>query len=129
MTLNNEESEDMFYNALCNAVGTGYMMGYGLMLEINDNHYSVVKESLAKKGQEHPCYEDIAMERLRMGYGLTMVDDEEGEYTRTITIKDVHERVSKMPEQHLADMIGGTDDVITADVLIQTVFFEDIIFG
>lgn len=130
MILSNEESEDMFYNALCNAVGTGYMQGYGLELETNDNHYGVVKKSLLDKGQEHPCYEDMVMERLRMGLPLTIVDEEgEGEMTRTITIKDVHERISKMPEKHLADMIGGTDDVVTADVLLQTVFFEDIIFG
>ena len=65
-----------------------------------------------------------------MGGSLTFVDIEcEGEYTRTISLADVHKRVAKTPIDHLMDMIKETDDAVTADVLIQTVFFEDIIFG
>jgi len=67
---------------------------------------------------------------LKDGKELTMVDHEcEGEYTRSISIKDVHERVSKTPIRHLMNMINEEDDAETADVVLQTVFFEDVIFG
>ena len=59
-----------------------------------------------------------------------MVDHEcDGEYTRSISIKDVHERVSKTPIRHLMDMINEDGDAVTSDVVLQTVFFEDVIFG
>jgi hypothetical protein len=77
-----------------------------------------------------PCFEDVLMEMLRMGKTLTMVDEEgEGDNNSTITLKDVHERVSNTPVRHLMDMINEDDDADTADVIIQTVFFNEIIFG
>jgi hypothetical protein len=72
------------------------------------------------------------MEMLRMGYSLIMVDEEgdgDEDSNSTITLKDVHERVSKAPVRHLMDMINENDDAETADVIIQQVFFNDIIFG
>lgn len=35
----------------------------------------------------------------------------------------------KTPIDHLMDAINQEDDAITADVILQTVFYEDIIFG
>jgi hypothetical protein len=67
---------------------------------------------------------------LKDGKKLTMIDHEcEGEYTRSITIKDVHKRVSQTPIRHLMNMINEEDDAETADVVIQSVFFKDVIFG
>lgn len=122
--LNAKESEEYFYNALCN--GLGYMGGYGLEFECDENEYKKSR----KKLPEGVCYEDVLMQMLRDGYELTMVDVEcEGEYTRSINLKDVHDRVQNTPLRHLQDMISENDDAETADVILQTVFFEDIIFG
>ena len=121
--LTNEESETMFHNALCN--GLGYMSGYGLEFEYSDKQYSAAKTKL-----QSPCFEDVLMQILRDGGSLTFVDVEcDGEYTRSVSLADVHDRVQKTPLRFLTDMINEEDDAETADVVLQTVFFEEIIFG
>lgn len=132
--LTKEESEKYFHNALCN-IG-GLMRGYGLEFDYKGNDYKNAKRSLQNKMDEGTipkeviCTEDIFMEILRIGKPLKFVDVEgQGEYTREILLKDVHDRVQKTPLGHLNDMINEQDDAITADVILQTVFFEDIIFG
>ena len=114
-----QESETMFHNALCN--GLGYMSGYGLEFEYSDKQYSAAKTKL-----QSPCFEDVLMQILRDGGSLTFVDVE---YTRSVSLADVHDRVQKTPLRFLTDMINEEDDAETADVVLQTVFFEEIIFG
>jgi len=119
-----KESEDYFYNALCN--GLGYMIGYGLSVDYDKKDYQNAKKSLG----ESPCYEDVLMEMLRKGGKLTLIDEEcGGEYTRSITLKEIHERVQKTEHRFLLDMVNEEDDADTADQILQTVFFEEIIFG
>jgi hypothetical protein len=125
-----QESEEYFYNALCN--GLEYTTsGYGLSLDYSDEDFADAKTKMGiDKPGILPCFEDVLMEMLRMGKTLTMVDEEgEGDNNSTITLKDVHERVSNTPVRHLMDMINEDDDADTADVIIQTVFFNEIIFG
>lgn len=118
-----QESETMFHNALCN--GLGYMSGYGLEFEYSDEQYSAAKTKL-----QSPCFEDVLMQILRDGGSLTFVDVEcDGEYTRSVSLADVHSRVQQTPLRFLTDMINEQDDAETADVMLQTVFFEEIIFG
>lgn len=125
ISLTKKESEEYFYNALCNAVGTGYMNSYGIEMDFNSDDYKSAKTKL-----KSPCFEDVLMQILRDGKQLILTDIEgEGENTKSINLTDVHERVCKMPVNHLMDMIEQNDDAITADVLIQTVFYSEIIFG
>jgi hypothetical protein len=126
--LNSKESEEYFFSALCN--GLGYVRGYGLELTCTDKDYNAAKSRLFKKNpKETICFEDVYMEILRGGKSIKMVDHESGEYTKTINLQDIHERVQKTPIRHLTDMIEENDDATTADVILQTVFFEDVIFG
>jgi hypothetical protein len=123
--LTQEESEKYFHTALCNAVGTGYMNSYGIELCYNDEDYEAAKTKL-----ESPCFEDVLMQILRDGKTLTLSDIEgNGTNNASITLKEVHERVSLTPIQHLSDLIAENDDAVTADVIIQSVFYKDIIFG
>ena len=126
-----QESEEYFYNALCN--GLGYVSSYGISLDYSDEDYADAKKKLGVERPDFfPCFEDVLMEMLRMGYSLIMVDDEgdgDEENNSTITLKDVHEKVSKAPVRHLMDMINENDDAETADVIIQQVFFNEIVFG
>lgn len=118
-----QESETMFHNALCN--GLGYMSGYGLEFEYSEEQYRAAKTKL-----QSPCFEDVLMQILRDGGSLTFVDVEcDGEYTRSVSLADVHSRVQQTPLRFLTDMINEQDDAETADVMLQTVFFEEIIFG
>jgi len=122
------ESETIFHNALCN--GLGYVEGYGIELDFNKQDYARAATFLKQGATDTICYEQVLMQILKDGKKLTMIDHEcEGEYTRSITIKDVHKRVSQTPIRHLMDMINEDDDAVTADVVIQSVFFKDVIFG
>lgn len=130
--LTHQESEQYFYNALCN--GLGEMSGYGLELEYNGKHslneYDIAKQHLLDEGKTGICYEDVLMQILKDGNTLTMVDIEgDGEYTRSITLQDVHNKVQNTQFGHLMSMINECDDAITADVILQTVFFDEIVFG
>lgn len=124
-----QESEEMFHNALCN--GLSYISGYGLVLETDEQDYQAAKQSLKQKNPDQGiCYEDVLLEVLRLGKTLSLIDEEgDGENNSTISLSDVHERVSQTPIRFLTDMITENDDAETADVIIQTVFYQDIIFG
>ena len=132
-----DESEGLFYEALCNAFGTSWMAGYGLELTTSDEDYRRAKEHVKANtfGTDY-CLEDIYMQVLHQGGSLTFIDHEsEGEYTRSITLTDVHTRIN-------ACVAGGSlepevawrcfweeGDAADADHLLQAVFYEEIIFG
>jgi hypothetical protein len=127
ITLTPQESEEYFHNALCN--GLDYIQGYGIVLEIQKSQYEAAKQSLKAKGVS-PCYEDVLMEILRQNGKLKLKDIEgEGAMDAEITLADVHERVQQTPLTHLVSMINETDDAETADAIIQTTFYKEIIFG
>jgi len=118
-----QESEKYFHNALCN--GLSYISSYGLSLDCSDSEYKAARAKL-----DSPCFEDVLMQMLKDGKTITLIDEEcDGEYTKSITMDDVHNRVQKTQLNHLMNMINENDDAETADVILQTVFFEDIIFG
>ena len=126
--LEKKESEDYFYNAMCN--GFGYFGGYGLYLDYKVSDYVKAKTKYKKDNDSDPCCEDIYLGILKIGGSLIIIDEEcEGENNSTITLKDVHDRVQLTPHNHLMDMINEGDDAITADCILQTVFFGDVIFG
>ena len=134
IVLDKEESEKFFHNAMCN-IG-GIMSDYGLEFNYKESDYNKAKMSLQKKMHEGTiksgtiCTEDVFMEILRIGGKLKFIDHEgDGLYTKSITLKDVHDRVQKTPLNHLTDMIEELDDAGTADQILQTVFFEEIVFG
>jgi len=121
--LTTQESEEYFYNALCN--GLSYISSYGLRLDYSSPEYKAAKAKLSE-----PCFEDVLMQMLKDGNTITLIDEEcDGEYTKSITMKHIHNRVQKTQLNHLMNMINENDDAETADVILQTVFFEDIIFG
>ena len=117
-----QQSEEHFYNALCN--GLGYIQSYGLELEYSKSDYHS-----AKLNTKYHCFEDVLMQILRDGNSLRLVDVEGGEDDAVITLADVHERVSNTPMDHLMNAINENDDAETADVILQTVFLKDIIYG
>ena len=117
-----QESETHFHNALCNGLGT--VRAYGLELEYDSEHYKEARTKL-----DSPCFEDVLMQILKDGHSLTLVDEEGDEEDAIVTLKEVHERVSKTPIRHLVDAIEENDDAETADVILQTVFLNDVVYG
>ncbi len=124
ITLTKQESEELFYNSICN--GLDYIeCGYNLELDYSKSDYQK-----AKSKTNLSCYEDVLMQILKDGGELSLIDHEyDGEYNSSITLKDVHNKVQETPTEHLMDAINENDDACTADVILQTVFYEDIIFG
>ena len=121
--LSPEKSEEYFCNALCN--GLSHIRGYGLRLDFSEREYKISRNKLTS-----PCLEDVFMQMLRDGYKLILIDEEcEGEYTRSIGLKEVHDRVQKTDASFLINMADENDDADTADAILQTVFFEEVIFG
>jgi hypothetical protein len=127
--LTHEESESHFFDALCN--GLQEMQYYGLELQYKDEDYESAKQSIIERLGNNivMCYEDVLMEILKMGKSLGLADLEGGEDTHFITLKEVHERVNNTPIRHLMDAINENGDAVTADVIIQTVFLNDVIYG
>jgi len=117
-----QEAQGIFLDALSN--GLGYIGGYGLDLDYKKEDYKKAKDKLTS-----PCYEDVLLQILLNGNSLTIVDEEDEDNINTITIQDVYDRISSTPLDHLSDMINGDDDATTADVILQTIFFNEIIYG
>jgi hypothetical protein len=125
INLTPEESETYFHNSLCN----GHQIAdYGLHLDYDEDEYKQAADRLKAEGFS-PCLEDVWMEILKSGGTLTLIDDENGEEPSAIKLADVHERVQNTPIRHMMDAINENDDGDTADVILQTVFYGDVIFG
>ena len=125
VTLEHHEAENICHTALCNGHGLSYC---GLEITYNQEEYKNAKESLQERG-ESICLEDVWMNILRRGGTLTLIDNESGEDPSTITLQDVHAKVQDSPIQHLMDAINETDDGTTAEVILQSVFYGEVIFG
>jgi hypothetical protein len=101
MTINltHKQSEEYFYNALCN--GLGYIeSGYGLELKYSSYEAQNALKKLKDSGA-NTCYEDIIM----------------------------HDKVQLAPVDRILEMANENDDADTADVILQSVFFGEVIFG
>jgi len=127
ISLTPQESESFFHNALCN--GLSYFGGYGLVLDYDKEPYQKAKQDLIKDNKS-ACFEDVLMRMLTNGGELRVIDEEcDGDYNRTIKIVDVHEKVQNSPIDALMEMANEHDDACTADCILQTVFFDEVIFG
>jgi len=124
ISLTNELSEEIFYNALCNSLD--YMCsGYGLDLKFKQSDYNNAKAKLS-----NPCYEDVLMQMLKDGVKIGLRDITGGiNLEWCITLDTVHERVKNVPITDLLDMIDGNDDEVTGDVVLQIVFLNEIMYG
>jgi hypothetical protein len=121
ITFTNEESQQHFLSAMCN--GLGYISDYGLQLSYKEAEYKSAKKKL-----ESPCWEDVLLQILIDGNSLSLYDGND-DVTHTITIQDVYNRLPETPMRHLMDMVNQQDDAVTADVILQTIFLEEVIYG
>ena len=135
LLLEKSEKEKFFFNALCN--GLHYFNQYGVELDWKAIDYDNAKKEL----EENPklaeswgsggtvCFEDVLMQVLKMGKTLHIIDHEESIDNVSITLEDMYVNIEFTPFVHFNDMIQERDDAITGDVILQSVFFKDIIFG
>lgn len=121
--LTNQESENIFFDALCN--GLGYVCGHGFEIEFDNKDYAKAKGTTS-----NGSFEEVLMAILKNGGSLTLVDVEnDGAETATISLQDVHERVNSVDCDTLLMAYNEEGDADTADAILQTVFFKEITFG
>jgi hypothetical protein len=121
------EAEELFYDAICN--GLGELHYYDLELDFDDAAYEAAKLKLYNaQPNVQQCYEDVLMEMLRSGDTLWIVDNNDEE-RHPITLELVHERVQLTPTRHLMDAINEDGDATTADCILQSVIYKEVIFG
>ena len=90
--------------------------------------YNNIALEMLLKREAQISYEDIIMQLLKDGHEINLYDME-GEEDHIITLKDVHDKVQNAPADKLLEMANENDDADTADVILQSVFFGEIIFG
>lgn len=124
ITLTNEKAEEIFFNALCN--GQHYLGDYGYSMNYNNKEFRKAVKDIEAQGIGG-CLEDIWMQMLRNGDKLSLVNIDEEENFE-ITLQDVYTNMALVPTFHLMDMLNEKDDAITADAILQTIFFKDIVY-
>lgn len=121
ITFTHEESQQYFLSAMCN--GLGYICDYDLDIRYNKADYAAAKEKL-----QSPCWEDVLLQILLDGNSLGLYDGND-DNTYYITIQDVYNRLPETPIRHLMDMVNEQDDAVTADVILQTIFLNEVVYG
>ena len=131
ITLTPTESEQLFHTALCNTYCLGTFNYYNLELYYGSDKYKAAKAKLDSPSNVSytPCIEDIMMQILKDGGELRIIDQEDNEIVGSVTLQDIHNKMSDVPSQILLDMINENDDEMTADVLLQTLFFGEVVYG
>lgn len=123
-----QEKEEFFFNAMCN--GLSNINYWEFKIDYKDKDYKSAKQSLVKKGKSSVCYEDVFMEMLKMGNSIEFIDIGcEGEYTKSLTMDMVINNIEKTPIDNLLNIVKEQDDSCDADAILQSVLFEEIIFG
>lgn len=123
-----EEALDILFNALCTESMAGYFHQYNLELYVDKTEYKVVKGYMETNGIPLQGYESVWVEMLRRGFPI-MLDDLQNVYSKKLYLSDVLENMPKVPLWALTQMKEEQDDAETADAILQTVFFGEIIFG
>jgi hypothetical protein len=120
--------KEILLNSLCN--GLGQLQCYGLELSWDDSDYSAAKKSYYEKTKKisGACYEDILLEILTMGKHLSFLDHETDEVFY-LTMDLALQNLDKLEVERVIQLIDETDDSETADVVLQTCLFGEIIFG
>ena len=120
-----KEVEHVIHTALCNALGTGYMTGHGLLFDKEATNYS-------KYRAEGDCLEEVIMKALKAGEAFHMVDDEgdDDEYNASFTLTQAKERLkAEAISNNVMNIINEEDDAEDADCILQWCLYEDIVFG
>jgi hypothetical protein len=121
---NHLEVENIFKSALTNALS--YMTNkYNLQMDFMPSEYSNAHKSLCEDYYEGSfSFEDVIMKMLDMGYSFGIYD-RESEETYTIRLHHVYQRVQNAPLSSLVAFACGKEETLTAEAVLQQVFFNE----
>jgi len=119
---------EVLFNSLCN--GLGQLYAYGLELIFNDDDYTEAKKSYYERTKKisGACYEDILLEILTMGKHITFLDNETDEVFY-LTFDLAMQNLDKLEVERVIQLIDESDDGETADIVLQTCLFGEVVFG
>lgn len=124
-----EEALNAFYDSLCNVYGTGWFEGYGLEWDYDAAAYKVARTKLQEAG-ESPCIENVLLQIIKDGGELRVKDIEgEGDQDGKFTLQTITDNIGTVPFEHMADYLNENDDIYTADVILQSILYREVIFG
>lgn len=121
MKLSNEQLKSLLLSILCD--GLYNMHGYGFELDYSESAYHIARAKLT-----NPCIEDVQLQMLIDGEGLTFTDLE-GDNTVTLTWDIAMENHSLIPLDILGDCVETGGDADSLDLCLQYILFKEIIFG
>ena len=131
--LTKAQAEEVFFNCLCD----NDIQIYDIDWKYNEAFYEQAKKNLMEKYKgDTPCYEDILMQMLRDGGKLGIIDFNyedynfiEGYKVFYVTLADIHEKINECPIDQLMNVLNEEYDVSDSDVILQTLFFGEIVYG
>ena len=127
ITMSDEYKKEILFNSLCN--GLDELGFYGLQLEIDEDIFNEAKESWKEKNKNQlPCYENIIFEMLEMKNIINVIDlenDERHYFKLDLAIQ----YLDKLPTHCILQLLNEEDDVTTADIVLQTCLFGEVVFG
>ena len=124
--LEKHEAEKYFHSALCN--GLGYFQSYEIEVKYNEDEYDIARKTAKDEYGNKPCYEDVLMEMLKLGYSIQAEDSNSGE-THTLTLNDLHFQMNNVEPRWILEMVNERDDADTADAILQVCFIGEHIYG
>lgn len=128
--LTNDEKMKIIYECLC--TGLPYFRDYGLELNYDQNQYDNARDELKTKSTDIVCFEDILLEIIKTtSNGITFKDIEGSEPDTILNMALINDddKWNKIPLNRINQFITENYDAEDADVLMQYLFFGELIYG
>lgn len=120
ITLTDKELYTILYAILCD--GLYYFPSYGFRLAYDQEAYNVSRGKL-----NDPCIEDVQLQMLKDGYGLTFIDME-GDNTVTLNAALINKNYQSVPVKTILTMLEGDYDAGVADECLQYLLYGKLMF-
>lgn len=119
-----DEKIKTVYDCLC--TGMPYFGDYGFEMGWSPSEYANARATVCDNDGAC-CYEDVLKEMLQRGNTITFKSDDDGAYKlNRVTIEN---NWDKVPMHRIVEMIDETFDAITADVIMQSILFGEVVYG
>ncbi len=124
--LEGQEVFDVLHSALCN--GLRGMYNYGFTYTSESDDYDNARKTLVGKGLDFICIEDVYLQIIKDG-GKLMFHDEEDNLNYYLGYDKVKVNMNKVNADDILSVLKGTDDGLTADIILQTLIFGEVVYG
>ena len=75
------------------------------------------------------CHEDVLTDMIKSGAVIKVYDEEGGEYVGELSLNKIEANWGSIRSEDIMDVLKENDDSDTADNILQSLIFGDIIYG